>query len=178
MFPKHIKLNYNFTDLQNADYTTHEGSCISHQIYEQVELEDKYGPFPDTYVYDNTIINQLWWNNEQVDFDYIENQLGVDIKTISTIRQPPGNIIPIHHDIFYQIKKKYDVKNKTIVRANIHLNDWAPGHIIQYEQNDNWINYTHWKTGEGLMFTEDSLHIGINAGRAHKYTVQISGFLK
>ena len=178
MFPKQISLNYDFDKFLNSDYSTHEGSCIAHQVHEQNDVHEKYGPFPDTYVYENTIINQLWWNKEDFDFKLIENTLKMDILTISTIRQPPGQMIPIHRDIFYQIKKNYDVTGKTIVRANIHLNDWEPGHIIQYEQNGNWSNWTHWKTGDGLMFNEDSLHIGINAGCKHKFTIQISGFLK
>ena len=177
MFPKQISLDYDFDKLLNADYTTHEGSCIKHQVHEQTDAYEKYGNFPDTYVYENTIINQLWWNEQDLDFKLIEDALKMNILTVSTVRQPPGQVIPIHRDIFYQIKKKYDVTGKTIVRANIHLNDWEPGHIIQYEQKGEWSNWTHWKTGDGLMFNEDSLHIGINAGVKHKFTIQISGFL-
>ena len=77
-----------------------------------------------------------------------------------------------------EIKKKYDVESKKIVRANIHLNDWDPGHMIQYERKNDWHDWTKWKTNQGLMFDETSLHIGMNGGTTHKYTLQLSGFLE
>ena len=79
--------------------------------------------------------------------------------------------------IEHMIKLKYEMLGK-LVRANIHLNDWAPGHMIQYEKDEEWFNWTNWKTNQGLMFDESSLHIGMNGGTTHKYTLQLSGFLE
>ena len=100
----------------------------------------------------------------------------MDIKTISTIRQDPGNFIPMHKDVFKKIKNDYDVTGKQIVRSNIHLNDWQPGQSIQYEKDNKWYNYVNWEVGDGILMDDECLHIGINAGLQPKYTMQISGF--
>ena len=65
-----------------------------------------------------------------------------------------------------------------IVRANIHVTEWNPGHCIQYEKNNTWYNYQDWEVGSGLMFDDSCLHIGINAGMKPKITMQISGFYR
>ena len=67
MFKK-CQLKYNFNKILLADYTQHEGSCIKHQMHELADIHNKFGGFPKTYEYNNTIIHQLWWNNTQIDF--------------------------------------------------------------------------------------------------------------
>ena len=176
MYPRMVQVEAELSHLLDADYSE-EFSCISHQLDEQQDVHDKY-EWSDKYVKENTIINQLWWDNDDVPFEDLEHQLHMKILTISTIRQPPGQVIPIHKDIFYQIKKRYDVEGQKIVRANIHLNDWDPGHMIQYQRKNDWHDWTKWKTNQGLMFDDTSLHIGMNGGTTDKYTLQLSGFLE
>ena len=103
MFPKQISLDYDFTKLLNADYTTHEGSCIKHQVHEQTDAYEKYGNFPDTYVYENTIINQLWWNEQDLDFKLIEDALKMKFLS-STVRQSRGHKYQ-RSDIFNKLKR-------------------------------------------------------------------------
>ena len=63
------------------------------------------------------------------------------------------------------------------VRANIYLEDWAPGHLINYQdENKDWQTSTHWKAGDGFIWDSDHLHLSANAGMKAKYTLQISGF--
>ena len=106
----------------------------------------------------------------------IKEQLKMEVISISTIKQDPGNIIPMHKDIFKKIKDEYDITGKKIVRANIHLDEWNPGQVIQYQKNGEWKSHTHWKVNDGLMFDDSCLHIGMNGGLKPKYTMQISGF--
>jgi hypothetical protein len=168
-----IKLNYNFDLFLNADYSIHEGSCIKHQVHELTDIHNSYGGFPDTYSFNNTIIHQLWWLDDQIDFDDIGRQLGMEVITISSIKQPPGCVIPLHRDTFYQIGQRYPERTETKVRANIYLEDWKLGHFIQYSDQVS----THWKKGEGFLWDSDVLHLGANAGMEPKYTLQVSGFL-
>lgn len=174
---KKIKIDYDFSMFLNADYNINQ-TCIPHQKVELTDIHEKYGKFPDSYTESNTNINQVWWNDTQVDFSDLEQQLRMEIITISTIRQCPGNVIPVHKDTFYQIKKRYPEEKRTKVRANIHLEDWKIGHLIQYNENETWQTYTHWKQGEGLLWDETVEHIGANIGLADKYTLQISGIYK
>ena len=178
MILKKINLNYDFSDLLNADYSVHMGSCISYQVREQEDIHRSAGGFPKSYDENNTKIQQLWWDNNQIDYKEIGNQLGMDVVTVSTILQPPGNVITVHRDTFFQINKKHPDDKRTKVRANIYLEDWKVGHILQYQDNDKeWYNSTHWKSGEGFMWDSNVLHLGANVGLEPKYTLQISGFL-
>lgn len=172
MFKK-CRLDYDFKKILSADYTCHEGSCIKHQVHELTDIHDQYGGFPETYKYANTLIHQLWWNNTQLDFENIGQQLGIEVVTISSIMQPPGCVIPWHRDTFFQINQRYPDRKEIKVRANINLEDWKIGHFIQY--NDTV--YTHWVTGDTLIWDSNILHLGANAGMQNKYTLQVSGFL-
>ena len=168
-----VDLKYKFDIFLNADYSVHEGSCIKHQTHELTDIHKSYGGFPDTYCYNNTIIRQLWWDQKQVDYISIGQQLGIEVITISSILQPPGCIIPLHRDIFYQISQRYPTRTETKVRANIYLEDWKLGHFIQYGDTVS----THWKQGQGFLWDSEILHLGANAGMQNKYTLQVSGFL-
>lgn len=171
---KNIKFNFDLSVFLNADYSTHEGSCIKHQVYELTDIHQSYGGFPNSYCFENTKIHQLWWYNSQVNFDQIGELLGIDVITISSIKQPPGCIIPLHRDTFYQISQRFPDRKGIKVRANIYLEDWKIGHFIQYNDNVS----THWKAGEGFIWDSSILHLSANAGMQNKYTLQVSGFLK
>lgn len=170
---QNIKLNYDLSIFLEADYQQHTGSCINHQVRELTDIHKSYGGFPDTYKFDNTIIHQLWWNNDQVDYIEIGKQLGMEVVTISSICQPPGCVIPLHRDTFFQINRRFPNRKEPKVRANVYLEDWKLGHFIQYNDTVS----THWKAGEGFCWDSSVLHLGANAGMENKYTLQISGFL-
>ena len=173
---KKTKIDYNLDVFLNADYTVHSGSCISHQVHELTDVHERFGGFPDTYDMGNTLIRQLWWNNEQVDYDNLGNQLGMEVITVSSILQPPGNVVPVHRDTFFQINKRFPNDARLKVRANMYLQDWSVGEFIQYEDDDAWHNSTHWSAGEGYIWDHNHLHVSANAGMKDKYTLQVSGF--
>jgi hypothetical protein len=172
MFKK-CQLDYDFSQILNADYTQHTGSCIMHQVRELTDIHAQYGKFPDTYCFANTVIHQLWWDTTQLDFDKIGQQLNMEVVTVSSICQPPGCIIPLHRDTFFQIRHRFPDRTERKVRANIYLEDWKLGHFIQY---DNTVE-TYWHAGQGLLWDDRVLHLSANAGMQNKYTLQVSGFL-
>jgi hypothetical protein len=175
---KHIKLDYDFSVFLNADYSQHYGSCISYQRREQEDIHERVGGFPKSYHEDNTRIQQLWFDEGDVDYIELGNQLGMEVITVSSILQPPGNVITLHRDTFFQINKQYPDETRTKIRANIYLEDWAPGHLINYQdENFNWQTSTHWKQGDGFIWDSQHLHLSGNAGLVPKYTLQVSGFL-
>lgn len=171
---KEVFLKIDFDRILNVDYSNKEGSCIKHQIKELTDIHDKFGGFPDSYTYDNTIIYQHWWNEEELDFLDIGNQLSMEVVTISSIKQRPGCVIPWHKDTFYQITKRRPNDNRLKVRANIFLEDRKMGHIIEH-QNGIVLN---WKQGQGFLWDSNEEHLGANVGFNDKHTLQISGFLK
>lgn len=171
---KSIKLNFDFSIFLDVNYSLHEGSCIKHQVYELEDIHKKFGGFPASYCYENTKINQIWWNQDQIDYNSIGLQLGMEVISVSSIRQQPGCVIPWHRDTFYQIKSKFPNRSECKVRANIYLEDWRMGHIIQFDDTV----HTHWKQGEGWLWDDTILHLGANVGMQDKFTLQVSGFLK
>ena len=143
-------------------------------MHELTDIHQQFDGFPKTYTYANTVIHQLWWDDTQVDFVDIGNQLGMEVVTVSSICQPPGCVIPLHRDTFFQINQRYPDRKELRVRANIYLEDWQLGHFIQYDDTVS----THWQQGDGFLWDSEVLHLGANAGMQHKYTLQVSGFLK
>lgn len=174
---KSIKLDYNFSIFLNADYAQHYGSCLSYQVREQEDIHKTFGGFPKSYHEDNTRIQQLWFDDGDIDYKDLGTQLGMEVITVSTILQPPGNVITMHRDTFFKINKMYPTDTRPKVRVNIYLEDWAPGHFINYQDtNKEWQTSTHWKQGDGFIWDSDHLHLSANAGLTPKYTLQISGF--
>lgn len=178
---KKIKINYNldFFLPPNQDYSIHKGTCLSHQVKELTDIHEEYG-LGYSYDSNNTVIQQLWYDETMVDFQELGKQLGMEVITISSILQPPGNVIALHRDTFYQINKRYPDDNRLKVRANIYLEDWKIGHMIQYQDiNDlnTWKTSDNWKAGEGYLWSSKPLHLSANAGMKDKFTLQISGFL-
>jgi len=170
---KPIYLDFDFSKIMSADYSRHEGSCISHQVHELTDIHEQYGGFPTTYCYANTMIHQLWWTTDDVDFDELGRQLGMEVITVSSICQPPGCMVPLHRDTFYQISKHHPERTELKVRANIYLEDWKLGQFIQYDDSIS----VKWKLGQGFMWDSTHLHLSANAGMQNKYTLQVSGFL-
>ena len=173
-----VKLDYDLEPFILADYSVHSGSCISHQVHELKDIHEKFGGFPDSYDLGNTLIRQLWWTREQVDYDKLGQQLGIEVVTVSTILQPPGNMIPVHRDTFFQIKKAYPNDTRLKVRANMYLEDWHVGEYIQYQKDNEWHNSTHWSAGDGWLWDSNHLHLSANAGMNPKITIHWSGELK
>lgn len=176
MFKK-INVSFDFLKFLTADYTQHTGSCIKHQVSELTDIHSNYGGFPTTYKFENTIIHQLWWNVLDNDVENLSKQLGIMPITVSTILQPPGCVIPLHRDTFYQIKQKFPDSNTLTVRANIFLEDSKLGQIIQYIEDDEIYTVSSWKKGDALIWDDSILHLSCNAGMENKYTMQLSGFL-
>lgn len=172
-----IHLDFDFSTFLNADYTLHTGSCIKHQVYELTDIHEKYGGFPKSYNIHNTKIHQLWWTADQIDFTNLGKQLGIEVITVSTIKQPPGCVVPFHRDTFYQIGQLYPNRQDLKVRANIYLEDYKMGQFIQYELNDKFETSTNWVAGDGFLWDSSILHVSSNAGFQDKYTLQVSGFL-
>lgn len=179
MILEKIKINLDTSVFLDSDYAKHFGSCISYQKKEQKDIHANVGKgFPSSYHEDNTRIQQLWYSQKDIDFMDLGKQLGMEVVTVSSILQPPGNVITLHRDTFYQIKKQYPTDTRTKVRANIYLEDWKVGHIIQHkDENGDWKNSTHWSACEGLLWDDKVLHVSGNIGLEPKYTLQVSGFL-
>lgn len=171
-----VHLDLDFSQVLSADYDSHRYTCIEHQRAELSDIHEQFGGFPDSYCFENTEINQIWWGADDLDFAEIGRQLGMEVVTVSTIRQPPGCVIPYHRDTFYRIKTTHPDRTDVCVRANIHLTDYALGHFIQYTDRGVHRIWSDWCVGDGLLWDSSVLHLGANAGMTHKYTMQVSGF--
>jgi len=166
-------LDYDYNFFVGQDYTEQATSCIKHQVNELKDIHEEYGGFPETFTFNNTKIHQLWFTDDQVDYEKIGSQLGIDVVTVSAIKQPPGQIVPWHRDTFFQIKKRFPNDDRLKVRANIYLQEWKMGQLIQYDDTVD----VKWSPGHGHIWDSQVLHLSANAGFHDKYTLQVSGFL-
>ena len=176
---QNIKLDYDLSVFLSADYEQHHGSCISYQKKEQADLHEEVGGFPESFTTENTKLQQLWFGEQDVDYNDLGNQLNMEVVTVSSILQPPGNTVTLHRDTFFKIKQKYPNDTRLKVRANIYLEDWKPGHLVHYQDhNKEWQCSDHWSAGDGFLWDNSHLHLSGNCGLQNKYTLQISGFYK
>jgi hypothetical protein len=173
---KHINVDYDFSKILSADYSQHTGSPIEYLPRDLADVYEKIGPLPTTYVQDNTTIHQLWWDEDQLDYQTLGKQLQMEIVSVSSIMQPPGNCIPYHRDSFYKISIKHPNRIGLKVRANIFLEDGDIGHLLQFTLDNKHKTIADWKANTGYMFDSSILHLSVNAGMKPKYTLQISGF--
>lgn len=173
---KQIKLNYDFSKVLTADHGQHSGSCAAHQAREMPDIYDAYNGHPESYCMENTTIHQLWWDRDSMDFDKIGRELDMEVVSISSIRQDPGNVIPYHRDTFFKIKQAYPDRTEVKVRANIFLEPAKLGHILQFTLDNKHQTFADWSANDGFMFDDSVLHLSCNAGLEPKYTMQISGF--
>ena len=183
---KKIKIDLDTDFFVNQDYSNSGFSCISYQQREQKDLYDEYGD-TSNYTEDNTHLKQLWYEDGDIDYKELGEKLGMEVITVSSILQPPGNVITLHRDTFFKIKQKYPDDKRLLVRANIYLEDWKVGHVIQYKQQlpkdvvetseNEWVTSDNWKAGEGFIWSTAIPHLSGNMGVKPKYTLQVSGFL-
>jgi len=174
---KSTKLNWNYNQFISADYSAHSGSCVKHQVHELTDIHEQFGGFPKSYCLENTLIHQLWWTADQVDYAELGRQLSMEVITVSSILQPPGCVVPYHRDTFYQINQRYPDRNQRRVRANMYLEPNRLGHMIQYVEHDQIHTSVNWLAGDGFIWDSEILHLSANAGMQNKYTLQVSGFL-
>ena len=166
-----VKLDMDTDVFFNVKWEDHRCSCIQHQKIEQKDLHPD-NKMPDSLVLDNTAIHQKFFDRDEVDYELLGKQTGIDVKSVSVIKQEPGNIIPKHRDMFYKIEQTYPFRQEIKVRANIFLEDWKSGHYLEFDEEP----CTHWKANEGYLINDKVIHLSANAGLEDKYTLQISGF--
>lgn len=174
MFLKRVKVDYDFSFIYSINWKNYEHNSIEHSQNESKDVYANAGGFPKSLTHHNTLFYQKFFNDSEINFKELGEQLGIEAITVSMIKQPPGMINPLHRDTFYQINKKFPNDSRLKVRANIQLLDWKDGHFIQF----NDVVVTHWKANTGYMWDSSVLHLAANAGLEDRYSLQVSGFLK
>ena len=97
--------------------------------------------------------------------------------TVAILEQRPGMVIPLHLDTYYKFKQKHGIKNNSaeqVVRYNIFLDKWQPGHYMEADEKP----IVNWKAGNYVRLNSDIWHRTANVGTAWKYTCQITGIEK
>jgi len=176
MILRKVKIEFDRHRVLERDHRAHTGSCLFHLREEMADLYEPLGGLPSTITDENTSLHQLWWTPQDFCFDDLGKQLGMQVLSVSSICQPPGRVIPWHHDSFFRIRQQV-LPHQTVVRANIHLKPAGIGHFVQYEIDQELVTYTGWAANEGLLWDSEVPHLGANVGFEDKYTLQVSGIL-
>jgi len=172
-FLKSVKVDYDFSFIYDIDWSVYEHDCLGHQQIELTDIHEKFGGFPSSFSHGNTMFYQKFFDRDEIDFDSLGEQVGVEPITVSMIKQPPGMVNPLHRDTFYKINQQFPDEPRMKVRANIFLEDWKWGHFLQYDDTV----VSHWEKNTGYMWNSEVLHLAVNAGLQDRYSLQISGFL-
>lgn len=165
-----VKIDSNFELFTTAD---HRSSVISSV---QTKIFKENSNFPADYSFENTKMHQLWWSSDNVDFEALGQQLGMRVKTVSTILLPPGSVIPLHCDTFHKLKTEYPEEEGLMVRAVIYATAYEMGQFTQYRSNKEITVFTNWSVGDGHLWDDQIPHVTANASYKDLITINISGF--
>ena len=104
--------------------------------------------------------------------DYIRSFFS-DLKhvTLSAMLLKPGNYIPQHWDLYGAYRKVFDVKDASIMRAMIMLEDGVPGQIFQLGSD----TITDWHAGDVFSWHDQTVHATYNFSMVNRYAVQVTG---
>jgi hypothetical protein len=116
--------------------------------------------------------SQPSWNSA---FIKTFEQLGWKDVCTSYYRMMPGTILPTHGDLYLKYIELFNLQGQeqNIRRAVVFLEDWAPGHYAEY-QNEPFVK---WRAGATVEWQYDDPHMAANMGATPRYTLQITGHL-
>ena len=156
-----IKVCWNIQDFINLDYKTLGGYGSNNYIqYSQ----DPYKHIINNDVYSMPNPMPKFVNKVTTQFDY-------DIVAVAFNRTPPGNILPLHSDLYENYVKAYEINDiNNIHRYIIFLEDAKIGHMMQIGNNV----FTQWKAGDVCSWKGSTLHAAYNMGYEHRYTMQVT----
>jgi hypothetical protein len=169
---KTVHLDHDLSMIATADHRVNEASAIATKMYHE------NNKFPKTYVPENTRIHQLWWTQEQLDFESISKKLGMTVCTVSSIILPPGSVIPLHQDTFHKLRTQFPDHPGRMVRAVVYATEYDMGQFTQYLNDGRIHNSTDWKIGDGTIWDDQVPHVTVNGSMKDLCTVNFSGFLQ
>ena len=81
-----IKLDFDWSYFlpPKQDYSVHKGSCLTHQTKELTDIHEEYG-LGETYTFNNTVIQQLWYTDKEVDYKERSVKLAEDVRVSAEV---------------------------------------------------------------------------------------------
>ena len=176
---EHFHINYDFSFILNNLYKGYKSDVLINAVKLPVMVEDyePFGGLSKSYNEHNINLFRREWNKKIFNLKNIQKQLDLKhVLTITSLIQQPGNTLPVHRDKHYEADKK-GLQNLqgSFVRANIFLEDWKPGHTLQYEIEGKWHSCINWRANDGIVWDQTHYHLSGNSGMQDKVTLQISG---
>lgn len=150
-----------YINLRFNNYPYHENQAIQlsyKEDYDIYKLEIGY------YRTDDDFLEKTF--NLSNEFNWLKN------KSYALHKMRPGLVLPFHSDLYSKYSKYYNVPDiNNIVRVIIFVEDWLPGHILQFVD----YNVPVWKSGEFVIWSGSTKHLAANLGNHDRYTLQITG---
>jgi hypothetical protein len=126
--------------------------------------------------YTNEHFTGLMYDSTNLMPDYcikIAEQIGLKNCGFVFYKMTTGVVMPTHVDHFNRYCKVFNVEKNRVWRAIVFLENWSPGHY--FEINNNAI--VHYRSGEYVLWANETPHAASNIGLADRYTLQITGQL-
>jgi hypothetical protein len=164
---KHIKPNWNIEEFYSLNYSIadyHDAQEVDTyvskgHVRKNIGLYKYHKPNPMPSCVNDYIISH---------FNHLDNL------TVAVNLFKPGQYLPYHSDVYSRYKEVFDVKDKTISRTMIMLEDWKPGQVLCI----GTYAYTNWVAGDCYTWNDYEQHTFINLSLFDRYALQITGTLK
>lgn len=97
------------------------------------------------------------------------------IKTPAINKLSPGQVLPLHKDLYTKFCQIYDVSDlNMITRYIVFLENAKSGHLMQIQ--DNFVS--NWQAGDVISWQGATSHAAFNIGYEDRYVMQITCFDK
>ena len=106
--------------------------------------------------------------------DYIASFFDLDHISVAINLFKPGQYLPVHSDLYGKYKSFHKLKDETIVRAVIMLEDSVPGQISQAGD----VTLGTWSAGDWISWENDDPHAVYNMSTKNRYAIQLTGVKK
>lgn len=150
---------YNLEYESRGGYGQDEYIMYGHDPYRVIINNDVYvGPMEKMPNFSSKVIEQLPTHSSY---------------SVAFYRTPPGNILPVHKDMYCNYMKMNNISDvNKITRYIVFLEDAKRGHLFQIEKEV----LADWKRGDWISWTGSTLHAAYNLGIEHRYTMQVTCF--
>ena len=157
-----MKPHWNIDEIKNLNYITPENPTRGFN-YIDIEDSDRYKRvIAHLHIGLSSSFDEKLFDEE---FSWLKH------KSYAISKMKPGDILPYHYDKYAYYTKTYNVEIDDVHRVIVFLEDWKPGHFLQFLHK----GIVNWSAGDWETWQGSTVHSAGNFGHEDRYILQITG---
>ena len=159
----HIEPKWDIKEFKDLDYKfdTHKDDDLLNEY--AIAGHSKMHMTLWNYFQPNPFPNVVW--------DYIVPKFDLSYVSVAINLFTPGQYLPMHSDLYGKYTEFHGIKDLTIRRHMIMLEDSVQGQISQIGD----FVLGSWKAGDWIAWEDDDVHAAYNMSMIDRYGIQLTG---